>query len=180
MNKAYIENHVIPTLLDMDLRTKYPTRQVYMAGSITGLDYDDAAKGWRVDFPTLLNPHIHAFSPMRGKNHLDGLTEKITDREADYPYNPISTASAIISRDHNDVMSCDAMVANFLDAPRASLGTAIEFGWAHAYRKPVIMIVEPDGSNVHNHLMLTEIAGYVVHDLESAAIIVNHLFTPGV
>lgn len=162
------------------MKIQLPDRQIYMAGPITGLDYDDAAKGWRVDFPKLLNPHIHAFSPMRGKNHLDGLLEKITDREADYPYSPISTASAIVARDHNDVYLCDAMVANFLDAPRASLGTAIEFGWAHAYKKPIIMVVEPDGSNVHDHLMLTEIAGYRVHTLDDAAIVINHLFTPGV
>ena len=157
-----------------------PARQVYMAGPITGLDYDDAAKGWRATFPNMLNHHIHAFSPMRGKNHLEGLANKITDREKDYPFNAISTASAIVARDHNDVMTCDAMVANFLGAPRASLGTAIEFGWAHAYRKPIIMIIEEDADNVHNHLMLTDIAGYRVHTLEDAAIIVNHLFTPGV
>ena len=159
----------------------FPARQIYLAGPITGLDYEDAANGWRKTFPEMLrnDPHIHCFSPMRGKNHLDGLATKITDREANYPYNPISTASAIVARDHNDVMTCDAMVANFIGAPRASLGTAIEFGWAHSYKKPIIMIVEDDGSNVHDHLMLTDIAGYRVHSLEDAAVIIRHLFTPG-
>jgi len=180
MSSEYENQHIYPAILATAAKTEFPIRQVYMAGPITGLDYEDAAKGWRASFPELLNPHIHAFSPMRGKNHLEGLTSVITDREKDYPASTISTGSAIVTRDHNDVMTCDAMVANFLDAPRASLGTAIEFGWAHAYRKPIIMIVEPDGSNVHDHLMLTNIAGYRVHSLEDAAIIVNHLFTPGV
>jgi nucleoside 2-deoxyribosyltransferase len=115
---------------------------------------------------------------MRGKNHLAGL-KNIGAKEEDYPYDPISTASAIVSRDRNDVQTCDAMVANFLGATKASLGTAIEFGWADANNKPIIMVMGPD-DKFHDHLMLTQLAGYLVPDLESCATILTHLLTPGV
>ena len=146
-------------LFDMLQDTQLPSRQVYMAGPITGLGYEDATNGWRAEFPKLLKSHIHAFTPMRGKKHLEGLVGAITDRAEDYPEGLTTAASNIVARDHNDVMLCDAMVVNFLGAPRASIGTAVEFGWANAYRKPIIMIIEPGTSNVHNHLMLTEMAG---------------------
>jgi len=77
------------------------------------------------------------------------------------------------------------MVACFLGAKqRASIGTAVEFGWADIYRKPIIMVIEEANGagqdNIHLHAMLTELAGYRVPTLEEAAHLVTHLLTPGV
>jgi nucleoside 2-deoxyribosyltransferase len=153
-------------------------RVIYLAGPITGLSYGEARHGWREYFPTLLPPHIHCSSPMRGKDHLAGI-EVIAGRNDAYKGNPMTSGKGITTRDRNDVRTCDLMVANFLGAPAGSLGTAIEFGWADAWRKPIITVMEPEG-NPHDHLMITEIGGYIVHTLEHAARLATLILTPGV
>ena len=178
----------------------YPMKTVYLAGPITGFSYGEARHGWREEFTKMLPAHILPLSPMRGKDSLMGETELKGDPDM-YPSNPIANASGIITRDRDDVRNCDAIVACFLGAKdHASLGTAVEFGWADAYRKPLIMVIEddPNGSyidsdgvtrtiinsgkkaNIHLHAFLTEIAGYRTDNLEEAATIVACLLTPGV
>lgn len=163
----------------------YPTKSIYLAGPITGLSYKDATHGWRAEFPKLLNPHIVCSSPMRHKKYLNTLQVLGLDgnsREV-YNKNALSTAAGITTRDHNDVYTCDLVVANFLGAKTGSLGTAVEFGWASAYKKPIIMIVEgdfEDFKNPHDHMMLNHLAGFRVSTLEEAAVIANTLLTPGI
>lgn len=148
--------------------------KVYLAGPITGLSYGEARLGWRQHFPTLV-PGIDCFSPMRGKDSLKDV--KVLERWA-YETSPLTTAAGITTRDHNDVYNCDVMVANFLGSEVGSLGTAIEFGWASAYKKPIVTVME--AKNVHDHLMIRHLSGYIVPTLEEAAHIVKLLVTPGV
>jgi nucleoside 2-deoxyribosyltransferase len=171
----------------------YPQKTVYTAGPITGLNYQDSALGWRADLAKLLPDHIRTLSPMRGKSFLKDAGILVGDPNM-YPQHAMATAKGIMCRDGNDVMNCDLMIANFLGAEKASVGTAIEFGLAHAYRKPVILVIERDGQmfrsnprpdeevplvNPHWHGMIQAIAGYIVPTLEEAAIIAAHLLTPG-
>ena len=128
----------------------------------------------------MLPPHIIPLSPMREKDALMGVDEMQGDPDM-YPSNALCAPSGIISRDHNDVKNCDVMVACFLGMSerKSSIGTCVEFGWADAYRKPVVMVIE-DKDNIHNHAFLTEIAGFRTNNLEEAAQIVKCLLTPGV
>ena len=181
---------------------EHQTKTVYLAGPITGLTYGNARHGWRKEFALMLSPHIIPLSPMRGKDTLMGINEMQGDPDM-YPSNALCAPSGIIARDHNDVRTCDVVVACFLGAKdKASIGTAVEFGWADAYRKPLIMVVEDDPNlpitdadgittsltgaglvkerNIHLHAFLTEIAGYRTNNLEEAAQIVKCLLTPGV
>jgi len=155
----------------------YPVKTVYLAGPITDLSYGEARHGWREEFASLLPEHILPMSPMRGKDFLDKEV-KLVGHPSMYPEHLMATPSGIVCRDRNDVRNCDAMIACFTGYPKASIGTSIEFGWADAFGKPVIMVMEDD--NIHQHAMLTEIAGYVTSDLEEAANILFHLLTPGV
>jgi len=156
-----------------------PTRTIYLAGPIAGLSYGDARHGWREEFASMLPEHILPVSPMRAKEFLAHVKcHGSSELDCASIGNMLASASGIVTRDHNDVMTCDAMVACFLGVNRASLGTAIEFGWANAYRKPVVMIAER--GSIHDHAMMTEIAGYVVPTLEEAAHIVTSILTPGV
>ncbi len=178
----------------------HPKKTVYLAGPITGLSYGDARHGWRKEFASMLDEHIIPLSPMRGKDFLMGEKNLKGDPNM-YPSNALAKPSGILARDRNDVRNCDVMVACFLGAKdHPSLGTAVEFGWADAYRKPVVMVIEEDTTipyvnkdgitmheinsleipNIHLHAFLTEIAGYRVNDLEEAAQIVRCLLTPGV
>ena len=185
----------------------FPNKTIYLAGPITGCDYNTARYGWRKEFADFLesmqrersklfDPWIHCFSPMREKEFLE--KEQCIGATADYEsLHGFGTPQGILTRDHNDVRNCDVMVASFLGATRVSIGTCVEFGFAHAYRKPVIMIMESErkgeqalsaeglrgdykfAKNPHDHVFLRACAGYVVPTLKHAAEIAYSLSTPG-
>ncbi len=155
----------------------YPTKTVYLAGSITGLTHDEARFGWRKDFAELMPEHILCNSPMRGKEFLKDFGI-LTSGEG-YPDDAMSTAAGITTRDKNDVRTSDAMVACFLDSNgKISGGTFMELGWADAFGKPMIGVGPADDINL-KHLMAQRVLGYRVDTLEEAANIVSHLLTPG-
>jgi nucleoside 2-deoxyribosyltransferase len=161
---------------------------VYLAGPITGLSYGEARHGWREEFDDILrtmdvnNDHIQCLSPMRGKDHLKAL-QAIKGTESAYD-TAMSRGSGIVCRDRFDVTRhCDVMVANFLGAKVASVGTCIELGWADAARVPIIVVIEDDGKDVgnpHDHLMAMGVAGYRVSTLEEAVHLLVHLLTPAI
>jgi nucleoside 2-deoxyribosyltransferase len=153
----------------------YPKKVIYLAGPITGLSYGEARHGWREEFAGMMNEHIFTASPMRGKEELSGVKCLTGDPDA-FKGSNIALPKSIVCRDRNDVYTCDVMVACFLGSERVSIGTCIEFGWADAFRKPIVMIAEDD--DPHRHLMVDTMAGYILGSLEDAAVIVNHLLTP--
>lgn len=148
-------------------------KKIYTAGPISGLTFAEGALGWRETIKGLL-PEFDLFSPMRAKDFLAG--EGIL--QGSYEEMPMSSTNGILGRDRNDVFTCDLMIANFLeDQGNFSLGTAMEFGWADAWRKPVIMVAEE--GNVHRrHPMLRGSSVYVVSTLEDAANLAKHLLLP--
>ena len=166
-----------------------PDAKVYLAGPITGLSYDDARYGWRGDFAATLKDlgddlridtsHIHLFSPMRGKDHLSHLDE-ISGSDGEYD-NFISRGPAIVGRDRHDVKNAELVVFNFLGADAASVGSCIEIGWADAWQKASILVMEEDArdlGNPHAHLMVESIINYRVKDLREAAFATIQLTTP--
>jgi len=154
--------------------------RVYLAGPITGLSYDDAALGWRKHVHDELKAvGIESYSPMRGKGYLKkhGLAPipgsfSMTD-------NAIVRTQGILGRDHNDVQSCDLMFVNLLDAQRVSIGTMVEFGWATAYKKPIITIMQQKGC-VHDHAFVHGLSTYRVDTVEEGLGLAKHLLLPGV
>ena len=138
--------------------------KVYLAGPIFGLDYEGATS-WREEATNLLSDYgILALSPMRAKEHLKD------EKHINHFYNgvePMSTSKGIVTRDRNDVRTCDIVIAYLKGAERASMGTCIEFGWADAWRKPVIMVAAP-GDLHEEHGIMTEIAGYKVEEVSEA------------
>lgn len=175
-------------------------KKIYLAGPITGTDYNDSRFGWRKKFVEMLAArgadHLECFSPMREKEFLE--RDQCISGAADYEsLHGFGTPWGILTRDHNDVRNCDVMIACFLEAQRVSIGTCVEVGFAHAYRKPLIMVMESDRvglqaesaegfrsdykfvKNPHDHVFLRACAGYVVPTLEHAADIAVSLMTPG-
>ena len=158
-------------------------RRVYLSGPITGLSYGDAAEGWRAAFTKMLPAGLQALSPMRGKEALEGYTELSS---VCYPDLVIASPAGIVARDRNDVMTCDAVVCNLTGAQRVSIGTMIELGWADAFRKPIVLVMEARGTNgpdmpdnIHEHAFVSQLAAYRVETLEKAAVLLAHLL-PGV
>jgi hypothetical protein len=91
-----------------------------------------------------------------------------------YEGHPLTSGKGLTSRDRYDVTHANLIIANLLDAPRASLGTAIEFGWADSARVPIIMVVT-DFEDINAHAMLLEIASYIVPTVEEAVEIAKAL-----
>lgn len=161
----------------------YPKKTVYLAGPITGLTHDEARYGWRQKFKGLLADagldHIHCSSPMRGKEFLKNYGILGSD-QSQFSDHVLSTAAGITTRDFNDVKTCDAMVACFLESNSVlSGGTFMEYGFAHAFQKPIVVIGDEKDPNVY-HLMAERVRGYLVPTLEEAVIVVGHLLTPGI
>lgn len=138
--------------------------KVYLAGPITGLDYDGAQDWRRAAEEFLAAWDIEGMSPMRGKKYLEavGIIEATSYGQPDGEW-ALSSASGFTSRDHGDCMKADVILANFEGATRVSIGTVLEVAWAHAYRKQLIVVM--DENNVHWHAMIRELAGYVVPTL---------------
>jgi nucleoside 2-deoxyribosyltransferase len=153
---------------------------VYLAGPITGLTYADGAEWREVAKAALDDAGIDGFSPLRMKQYLEafGVLEA-KDQDGKYNYegaHPLSSDKGIMARDRNDVMRRDLTIANLLGAEKVSIGTCIEIGWADAYRKPLILVMEDD--NVHRHAMAEEAAGYRVHTLDEAIEIAKAVLLP--
>ena len=163
----------------------------YLGGPISNLDYDTARHGWRKEFARLLPKEILVYSPMRAKDYLEGQERLDEDSDKHFAH-PETSPRAILTRDHNDIRNCDVFVANFLGAKTVSIGTCVEFGFAFAYMKPVVVIMEEDSevtfewqqpinnNNIHSHPFINAIAGYRVETLKEAAKIVTSILTPGV
>jgi nucleoside 2-deoxyribosyltransferase len=140
-----------------------PSRLVYLAGPIAGLSYDGATD-WREYAIQKLYPII-GLSPMRAKECLKHVTEF---GQHGFPEHALSTQKAITARDRFDCQRSDLVIFNLLGATRVTIGTMIEMGWADAARVPSIVIMEKDGSNLHEHAIVNEICGFRASSLDEA------------
>lgn len=153
--------------------------KVYLAGAISGLNYDQS-EDWRIKAKASLKElGIAGYSPLRRKDFLKtrevlGASDVI---EGFYDVHPLSTARGIMTRDHFDVKSSDALLVNLLGAERVSIGTVMEIAFAYAYRIPVVVIVEED--NIHwQHPFIQEACGYRVNNLEDGVDIIASILLP--
>ncbi len=140
-------------------------RSVYLAGPVRGLVYKNAY-GWReYAREVLAKSNIIGVSPMRAKEHLaeSGILAEPNE-------NVISCQKGLTTRDRHDVMSCDIMLANFLGAEKVSIGTVVEYGWADAFRKPIITVIEKEG-NLHEHAIIREVTGFRVETLDEGLLV---------
>jgi nucleoside 2-deoxyribosyltransferase len=152
-------------------------KTIYLAGPITGLDYQGCTE-WRESFSEQLkdmsNGNIVGLSPMRGKTYLQNVGVIGHGNEK---YGILSGGKSIVCRDYYDVRTCDAIVMNLLGAKKVSIGSMFEVAWAHAHSKPLILVIESDRQdNIHHHDMLHEMAGYTVDNLDDALYILGALF----
>lgn len=141
-------------------------KTVYLAGPITGLDYAGATD-WRVEAATKLRAKgIRGLSPMRAKHYLAHLKSISGTGEEYADLGVLSTQKSVTTRDRFDTRTADLVLMNLLGAKKISIGTMIEAGWADAFRVPIVLVIEPD--NIHHHMMLREVAGFIVPTLQEA------------
>jgi len=163
-------------ILDMvrasDRQDAMPRPKVFLSGPISGLTYD-GSEAWREEFEALVGPEITCLSPLRAKHFLrpHGAIEQ--------SYGEVSTLSSdrgIMTRDHYDCARADLVVCNLSGVNRVSIGTVMEVAWAFAYRKPLVMIMEP--GSVHDHPMIREAISFRAKDVAEAAALVRAILLP--
>lgn len=143
-------------------------KHVYLAGPITGLEFDEA-KDWRDDFIAELKRHgWNGLSPMRDKEEfrIKGKLSAFFDEGA-----------AAVDRDLRDIEKSEAVIINFRDAQAVSLGSSAEMGYAYALGRPIIVVVEgdpgewnnrPEQANPHHHVFTEYMATVIVDSLDNA------------
>ncbi len=147
--------------------------KLYLAGPISGLTHAECV-GWRNEAAAKLEPHgITCFSPMRGKDYLSA-EERI---EQSYPEHALSTDRGIMTRDHTDVITADALLENLPGVKRITVGTVMELAWAWDRHIPVVVMMEREG-NPHDHPMVREAIGWRVETLDEAVHCVKSILTP--
>lgn len=110
---------------------------VYLAGPITRCTREEAEAWRRLASQSLALRGIDTISPLRPRPYLAG---PLTDQD-------------IVARDTSDIRRADALLVNLLDATQVSIGTVMEIALAWEQRKPVVLVMEPDG-NCHDHPFL--------------------------
>ncbi len=143
--------------------------RVYLAGPITGFSFENASD-WRNRVSVTLGSFgIDVFSPLRAESRLKGENVMLNH----YPDTILSNSKSITNRDRFDVMQCDVLFVNMLGANNVSIGTIIELGWADAFRKPIVLVMQE--GNVHDHAMVNEISSFVVRTIEEGIDVVKSL-----
>lgn len=144
-------------------------RRVYLAGPISGCDYNTATD-WREETAIELAKYgIQGMSPMRCKSYLSDLAD--LGVEDVHEMNVCSTPRGIMTRDRYDCTNCDVLLVNFLGAERVSIGTVMEIAWADLCRTPIVVAMEED--NIHKHAMVNEAIGFQTPTLAEAVEIVK-------
>lgn len=155
-------------------------KTVYLSGPITGLTFGDATD-WREWVQgELAAVGIAGISPMRSKDYLKSLNAPISGHGKEYAHlGVLSTPPAVVTRDRFDTQRVDVILMNLLGAERVSVGSMVELGWADAARVPVIGVIEADGSNVHEHMFVSQLIGFRVPSLEEGLHIVKAILLEG-
>lgn len=117
---------------------------VYLAGSITGLTYEQSTV-WRVNVANaLVELGYDVFSPMREKLNLRERYSSVAIPHTDPSFKDP------FQRDTHDIARSNYVVAYFHPAATiVSVGTMIELGYAKALGKYVIVVDERPSGEIH-------------------------------
>lgn len=147
------------------------TRTAYLAGPIAGCDKGEA-NDWRSDLTFRLKPHgVRGISPLRCEP-LVGERYELTYHDPRF-----GTPKAIAAKNFLDVQLCDMTLCYMpasLNERRLSVGTLCELAWAHALRKPTILVSDYDFLLAHPVVQAN--ASWVLPTLEDAFDVIVGIF----
>lgn len=146
---------------------------VYLAGPILGWQYDEAS-AWRERAAQSLAPEIACYSPLRGK-HLEHNNDSFSSSRT---HGLLLSPKGIVTRDRLDMQRCDLVLANLQGATQPSIGTCVEFGWADAYRKPIVTVLPAGAGHPHDHVFIHQLSGYTTTSLDEAIALVRAILLP--
>ena len=138
-------------------------RTCYLAGSITDCNKGEA-NDWRGNVSSALEQHgIRGISPLRCEP-LIGERYQLTHQDPRF-----GTAKAIASKNFLDVQLTDMTLCYMpkdMNERRLSMGTLIELAWAHALRKPTILVSDYDF--ITEHPVVQAYASWILSTLDEA------------
>lgn len=146
-------------------------KSIYLAGPISGLSYNETTS-WRQYIRRKLPDRIVGYSPMRAKSYLQNKMHI----SHSYEESLLSSQRGLFARDMNDCRICDALMVNFLDSEKVSIGTVMEISAFWWQRKPIILIMK--NGNIHDHPMIREACPLVTHSLDEAIHVVTTVLLP--
>lgn len=155
---------------------------VYLAGPITGLNYEGCTD-WRQKAIDYFNEqNIAGLSPMRAKEYLKK-HKTIQDSYENGVQAVLSGQRGIFARDRFDCFRADLVIVNMLGAKRVSIGTVMEIAWANSQNIPIVLIMEKgdpqtDTYNIHEHSMLREACPFRVSTLEEGLDLTRIILLP--
>lgn len=143
---------------------------IYLAGPISGLTSKEATE-WRHAVKEQLEPlDIKCLSPLRANVHLrnseglldanDNLSDTQESLDSGCQILAMSTQRGVVERDKFDCINANMILVNLLGAKKVSIGTMIEIGWANANGIPIVLVIEDDKSNCHEHAFVRECAAF--------------------
>lgn len=140
---------------------------VYLAGPIAGTNQGEAFE-WRVTAEIALAERgIETRSPMRAKGALNSAAIGFDYRaysSRGWAYTP----EGILTRDHNDCTTADAVLMNMLGARVMSFGTGMELAWCYDRHIPLVAAIEETGNLHDGHPMFKAAVKFRVPSLEDA------------
>lgn len=140
---------------------------VYLAGPIAHTTAGEAFE-WREQAAELLSHRgIETRSPMRAKR---ALAESAIggDYRAYASRGWAYTPAGILTRDHNDCTTADAVLMYMLGARTMSFGTGMELAWCFDRHIPCVVAIEDEG-NIHDgHPMFAAAVKFRVPTLDEA------------
>jgi nucleoside 2-deoxyribosyltransferase len=148
---------------------------VYLAGPISGLNFEGATD-WRQHAKAELGQFgIKALSPLREQEHLKevGVFTDAAKETARFK-SPMSMPKGLTVRDRWDATRCDVLLVNLLGATKVSIGTVMEIAWADLSGIPIVCAIEETG-NPHEHAMLNDRIGFRVPTLWDAIDVTRQL-----
>lgn len=151
------------------------SKLVYLGGPIIGNTYDESMSWRNQAVEEFAKDEITGLNPLRGKEFLRKLG-KLEDGIMDHV---MTSDAAITKRDRWDVKRADIVLFNLLGAKKVTIGTMIEYGWASAYDKLIITIMENQNGpnkNIHEHPMIRDLTAYRVETLESGISVAKSIF----
>jgi hypothetical protein len=148
--------------------------KVYLSGPISG-SLEGAIVGWRQRVVELLPQDVDLIDP--AASPYDASSAYLVPETDSEKLGRLMHGRLVIDRNKHLIQSSDVVLANFLYAERASIGSIGELFWANAFRVPIVVVRETVG-NVHDHAMLNAVASVVTHSLEDGcAAIMNMMRT---
>lgn len=154
------------------------TQTVYLAGPISGLNYDGATEWRDAAIDELAAVGIKGLSPMRAKDYLKNVAGDVGFSSTCEEYghlSPMSGPRGLMTRDRFDATRCDVILVNLLGAAKVSVGTVMEIAWADLSRIPIVCVMEP--GNVHEHCMVNEAVGFRCQSLAEGLHIVKAILS---